>query len=586
MAEQAEIKNKAPGGKDRSLFSAFSGIVSSSNTIIGIDAGAAYLKIMQLQKSGSRYGVRSCVTRALPPAARENPAEKKRITQELIRDFINDTRVKSRSARITVSGRGVFIFSLTMPQMNKKDLRGAVGLELKKRLPAQTDISTISYDYFVTGSLGEEKNALAQITCVAADRAVIDEQVQLLKDVGLTPTGIFTIADNLGNLLPFCFDPHPKGAVVLLDMGASVSQLNFYKGHNLLFSREIPLGGDHFTAALDKGLSALAGRAIGPEDVETLKRNWGIPLDADAKADYITDFGQFRGEQIAMMLRPVLERLVMEISRTIQYYVKTFRAEKVEEIYLTGGCSRIKNMDKFLQMNVEGVRRIQPLNILKSVRGWSDRFHSQEMVMEQAAPHLAVAFGMCLANGGRVNLLPMKERLEQKANIASLLLKFAFPAVLLVNLLLYGLVYVNGLKYQALTARLKGEIERLDPSARKVREYQALRGRVVQNKELLEKARGRQPYWTGMLRELSVIIPADITLTKIETDKGQKPLRVRLFGTVYPPQYTIADLVLSQFVMTLEESPYFSQVELVSSKKSVSSSAASADFEISCALNY
>lgn len=586
MAEQAGMKNKAPGGKSRSWFSVFSGIISSSNTIIGIDMGASYLKIMQLQKAGSRYGVRSCMTRALPQAARENLAEKKRVTQEFIRDFINDAHAQNRSARITVSGRGVFIFSLTVPQMNKKDLRGAVGLEIKKRLPAQTDISTIAYDYFVTGPAGEEKNSPSQITCVAADRAVVDEQVQLLKDMGLIPTGIFTIADSLGNLLPFCFDPHPKGVVVLLDMGASVSQLNFYKGHNLLFSREIPLGGDHFTAALDKGLLTLSGHAIGSADVETLKRNWGIPLDADAKADYITDFGQFRGEQIATMLRPVLERLVMEISRTIQYYIKTFRAERIEDIYLTGGCSRLKNMDKFLQMNVEGIRRVQPLNILKSVRGWSDRFHSQEMVMEQAAPHLAVAFGMCLAGGGRVNLLPMKERLEQKANIASLLLKFAFPAVLLVNLVLYGLVYVNGIKYQALTVRLRGELERLDPSARKVREYQALRDRVAQTRELLEKARGRQPAWTGMLRELSVRIPADITLAKIETVPDGKPLKIKLSGTVYPPQYTIADLVLSQFVMTLEESPYFSQVELVANKKSAYSSVASADFEIVCTLNY
>lgn len=564
-----------------------SGFLDSSHNVIGIDIGAAYVKILQLQKNGLRYSVCNAVTRALPPAARENPVEKRKLVQELLREFISDARIKTRRARIALSGKGVFIFSLTVPQMNKKDLRGAVGIELKKRLPPTLDLNSVSFDYFIAGPAEDGKEGMVQLTCIAADRRAVDEEVLLLKEAGLIPAGIYTVPDSLGCLLPFCFDSVPKSAIALLDIGASVSQLNFYKGQNLIFSREIPIGGEHFTAAMARNLSATAqGGGVTADNAEKLKRNWGIPLDDEAQSDFLTDFGQFQGGQITMMLRPILERLVMEITRTVQYYVKTFKGEQVTELYLSGGSSRLKNIDKFLQANVEGLQKVQSLNILRSVKGWSERLQQQELVMEQAAPHLAVVFGLCLGNGGRVNLLPMKERLEQKANLLSMLLRFVFPAVLLLNLLLYAFVYFNGLKYQVLVTRLAAETRRLEPAARKVREYRERNAGFAQKRQLLDTARGRQPQWLGVMKELSMIVPSTITITKISTEEEKQPVRIRLSGVIFPPQYTIVDLALSQFVLSLEESPYFRQVELVSSKKNVYSSVPSTDFEIVCTLNY
>lgn len=562
-----------------------SDMLVSKDNVLGIDIGSSYVKVLQLQKSVSRYSVRNCMTKALPQAARENPAEKRRLVQEYVRDFIKEWRIRTTFARISVSGKGVFIFSLTVPQMNKKDMRGAVGIEFKKRLPAQMDIASISYDFFVTGP-ADEKGVMVQVTCIAVERAIIDDQVQLIKEMGLTPVGVFTVPDCLGSLLPGCLDPQPKGTVVLLDIGALSCQLNFYKGQNLIFSREIPIGGDHFTMAMAKNLSLPGQPAISLDDAEKLKRNWGIPLDEEAKADFLTDFGQFKGEQITMMLRPVLERLVMEITRTIGYYVKTFKSDRIEELYLTGGSSRLKNIDKFLLFNVEGIQKVQPLNILKPVKGWSERLHQQELVMEQAAPHMAVAFGLCMGSGGKVNMLPAKEKLEQKANLLSMLLKFAFPAVLVLNLVFYSGVYFNGVKYKMFVGKLDSDISRLEPVAQKVREYRAQSQKLTEKAQLLERAKGTQPSWLGVMRELSALVPQEISLTRIVTEEKTKPVRIRISGVIFPPKYTIADLALSQFVMTLEESPFFRQVELVSVRKNTDSQVASADFEIRCALNY
>jgi type IV pilus assembly protein PilM len=569
------------------FLSFFANLFASSQNVIGIDIGSSYIKVLQLQKSGKYYSVRNCITRALPQSAKENLEEKRKLVQEFVKEFVRESRLKTKLGRLAIYGKGVFIFSLAVPMLKKKDLRGAVSIELKKRLPFQLDINNVSFDYFVTGQIRDEKSPGLQVTCIAADRITVDEQVQLLKDMDVKPVVINIIPDCLGNLLPYCFDPLPQKTITLLDIGANTSLLNFYKGSNLVFSREIPIGGEHLTHAMAKPITNPSGTVnISVDDAEKLKRNCGIILEDEAKVEFLTDFGPLLGEQISAMLRPTLERMVMEIARTLNYYSKTFKTPIIDELYLTGGSSRLRNIDKFLLFNLEGVQKVQRLNILKAVKGWADRgIFKQELVMEQAAPHLAVAFGLCLGTGGRVNLLPMKEKLEQKAMLLSTALRITFPIILLISLIFYAVSYGNALKYKVLIINLDSEIKRLETSATQVKQYREIKSRLDQRKDLLDKAKGKQPFWAGVFKELSNITPREVILQKVNTITTKEPKEIHLFGKIFA-KYTIVDLALSQYLMVLDESPFFSKVELLNSKTDMYSPIPAAEFEIVCQLNY
>jgi type IV pilus assembly protein PilM len=569
------------------FFAFFANLLVSAQDFIGIDIGSSYIKLLQLGKRGKSYVVRHAITRALPQIAKENPAEKRKLVQEFVKEFIAEERIKTDCGRLAIYGKGVFIFSLIVPQISKKDLKGAVGIELKKRLPFQADINNIAFDFFVTGQVNDEKGTALQVTCIAADRITIDEQVGLLKDMDIKPAAIFTIPDCLGNILPFCFDPLPKKTIALLDLGASMTLLNFYKGKTLIFSREIPIAGDHLTHAMAQTIETAAGAiTIGLEDAEKLKRNFGIPLEEEAKVEYLTDFGPLRGEQVSTMLRPALERLVMEISRTLVYYTKTFKSENIDTLYLSGGSSRLRNIDKFLLFNLEGVQKVERLNILKAVKGWSDKqILRQEMVMEQAAPHLAVAFGLCLEAGGRVSLLPMKEKLEQKAAAVSMVVRLTFPVILLLSLVFYALNYITALKYKVFINNLDYEMSRIQPATAQIKEYLQIKSKWEEKKGLLEKAKGKQPLWWGIFKELSNITPNEVVLQKITTVTAKEPKEIHLFGKIFA-KYTILDLALSQYLMVLDESPFFGHAELVSSKNDMYSPIPAAEFEIVCQLKY
>lgn len=589
LQPEEEKKNAAQADAySRKLF--LKGVINAlifPQNVIGIDIGAGYIKILQLHKDGNNYAVRNCMVKNFSAQARDNHAERIKSGQGFIRDFLTESRIKNPEARLSVYGKGVFIFSLTVPNLNRKDLKGAVGIELKKRLPFQLDMNNVTFDFFVTGQLREEKGTFLQVTCIAADRISIEENVKMLKDLNIRPVGIYTIPDALGQLLPFCFSPRPQKAVCLLDIGANTSLLNFYKDSDLVFSREIPVGGEHLCRAMAKPI--VVGETnitISMDEAEKLKRSCGIPLDEEAKSEFMTDFGVLRGEQISAMLRPVLEKLVMEISRTFSYYSKTFKDDSVSELFLCGGSSRLRNMDKFLLFNLETLKRVEPLNILKAVNGWSDKgLLKNELVMEQAAPHLSVALGLCLESGGNVNLLPVREKLEHKALILTNVLRSTFPLILGLSLLFYAFTYLTARRYKLFSAELNAQISRLEPTASQVREYRQMKARLEQRQDALEKAKGKQPYWWGVLKEIGNVTPKEAVLTKISNDPAKEPKEIHLFGKIYA-KYTIVDIALSQYIMALEDSPYFSKVEVVSSKNDMYSPMPAADFEIVCQLNY
>ena len=100
----------------------------------------------------------------------------------------------------------------------------------------------------------------------------------------------------------------------------------------------------------------------------------------------------------------------------------------------------------------------------------------------------------------------------------------------------------------------------------------------------MEKAVGAQPIWWGVLKELSVITPPEVILSEITTSEGKKPLQIRLVGEIFAKDTTV-DLALSQYLLALDESPFFVRVKLVSTQTDMYSAVPRASFDIICQLS-
>jgi hypothetical protein len=123
----------------------------------------------------------------------------------------------------------------------------------------------------------------------------------------------------------------------------------------------------------------------------------------------------------------------------------------------------------------------------------------------------------------------------------------------------------------------------MEASVKEINDYYDLKKRYEERQTLLNRAVGRQPIWWGVLKELAQITPEEITLHRLELKSSGTPRKLVLVGEVLS-EYTNVDLAISQYTMTLSESSFFANVDLVSTERDVYSPLPRAIFQISMEL--
>ncbi|MFH1768663.1 MAG: pilus assembly protein PilM, partial [Candidatus Omnitrophota bacterium] len=568
------------------FFSSFESFFFSSQIVLGLDIGTSYIKILQLKKSRGSYLIADYRVRTLPLLTKDSVSERRDLVVSFVREFISDIRLKPNMGRIVMWGEGTYVFSFTMSAVSEKDLKSAVQPELKKKLPFHVDMSNIIYNFFVTDKLDTGKSTIFQVTCIVVDRDVLNQNIKLLKDIGLRPVVISLIPDAIGNLVAVTAKQLELTAV--LDMGTKESVFNFYKKGSLQFSRQLPMGGDQFTQAIKKAMVSAGMMSVTDESVEKVKHQCGIPLEDEIALEYFTDFGVIKGGQISTAFRPLLERFNSEVVRTVHYYYRTFRVNKIDCLYLTGGSARLKNIDKFLFANLQSlhINLVDKLNPLKAVKGWIVTGEAKHnLVMEGVAPHLGAAFGLCIGQGGRINLLPVQEKVEQIIGFLTTAIKVGFIMLLFIITAMFIFSKSRNIHCQQLIVSTEAEIARLVPNINKINAYLTIEKELAQRKSLLTRAIGRQPLWSGILKELSNITPKGIVLKRLQIDRKQEKRVLLLIGEVLA-EYTTVDLAISQYLVSLDASPYFVKVKPLSTERDFYSPIPKAQFEIECEMIY
>jgi hypothetical protein len=85
------------------------------------------------------------------------------------------------------------------------------------------------------------------------------------------------------------------------------------------------------------------------------------------------------------------------------------------------------------------------------------------------------------------------------------------------------------------------------------------------------------------MKELSAITPPEITLKYLEVKAGKLPKELMVKAQVIS-EYTNLDLIISQYTLSLNESPFFGNVRLINSERDIYSPVPKALFEMSCEL--
>ena len=125
--------------------------------------------------------------------------------------------------------------------------------------------------------------------------------------------------------------------------------INIVRGGIPLFTRDVSVGGNQFTDALQKELD------LSYEDAERLKKGETLPS--------VTD------EQKQQILRSVSDILTLEIQKTFDFFRATASGENIQRIVVAGGTARVPAWSICCAKSL----RCRWKNSIRSEKCWSTR---------------------------------------------------------------------------------------------------------------------------------------------------------------------------------------------------------------------
>jgi type IV pilus assembly protein PilM len=197
----------------------------------------------------------------------------------------------------------------------------------------------------------------------------------VIAQAGRTPIIVDVDAFALQNAFEVNYGLDAGQIVVLLNAGASAININILQGDQSVFTRDISMGGNAYTEAVQKELD------LPFEAAENLKK--GIPVDG---ATF---------EEAQPVLRAVTENVLLEIQKTFDFFKATASSEQIDRIMLSGGASRVDGFREMLQERFNAP--VEDFDPFRTV-GWDAKKLSADPADHAAMA--AVAVGLALRKAG------------------------------------------------------------------------------------------------------------------------------------------------------------------------------------------
>ncbi len=335
--------------------------------LVGLDIGSSAVKAVELKKTKEGYELTSVGLEPLSPETVVDGAIIDALSVSSAIDRIYQSqRIKAKDVATSVSGHSVIIKKITLPLLEDDELYDQVYADAGQYIPF--DIADVSLDYQVLEPTPTGDGY--EVLLVAVKRDKINNYQSALIGRSLAMVDVDAFA--LQNTFEVNYEPDPAATVALLNIGASVMNINIVRGGVPLFTRDVSVGGNQYTDALQKELE------LSFEDAENLKRGQGV-----------AGVGE---EQKAGVLRSVSEILVLEIQKTFDFFRASAGSEPIGHIYAAGGAARTPGLLEMLREEFQmPVDEIDPFRRITYNPGkFSDEY------IREIAPRLAVCVGLGL----------------------------------------------------------------------------------------------------------------------------------------------------------------------------------------------
>ena len=297
---------------------------------MGLDIGSSAVKAVELKAAGKGYRVAAFAVEPVPPDSIVDGAiiDAGAVADAIRRIFEGNKAFKAKDVCASLSGNAVIVKKITLPVMTASELDDSIAWEAEQYIPF--DIQDVNLDYQILDpGTGPDSRGSMDVLLVAAKKEKIGDYTGVIAQAGRTPVVVDVDAFALQNAYEANYGLDAREVVVLMNAGASAININILQGDQSVFTRDISLGGNAYTEAVQRELG------LPFEAAEQLKK--GIPVDG---ATY---------EEAQPVLHAVTDNVLLEMQKTFDFFKASASSEQIDRIMLSGGASRVDGFRDMLQ---------------------------------------------------------------------------------------------------------------------------------------------------------------------------------------------------------------------------------------------
>ncbi len=353
--------------KITNLFAGF-----NNKGLLGLDIGSSSIKIAEMSTSRKGFQLDAFGMIPTPPQATSGgDIVDPTLISEAVRMLLDEVKSKRKGIATGLWGASVIVKRISIPKMEESLIKEQIRWEAEQYIPY--DINEVNLDYKIL-KLGSKESDTMDILLIAAMQQMIFNCAEIVSSAGMN----CSVLDVEGFALANCFEVNygvvDNQLMGLLNIGSSVTNFVVLEQGEVIFCRDIPIGGIIYTNELAKSLGM------------SLTEAEGIKL---AMAT-----GQAVPENSSNVIESTHDMFKEEIGNAIDFFHNTSGGQTIGKLHLTGGGSKTLGLYQALG-NIIPCERLNPFQSIKA----NTKLFSQEY-LAQIQDYCAISMGLGLRNKG------------------------------------------------------------------------------------------------------------------------------------------------------------------------------------------
>jgi type IV pilus assembly protein PilM len=360
------------------------GLGNKATPIIGVDIGSSTIKVAQFKEDKNGLSLVNFGVVPTPDGSiQDGKIVKGDVISEALGSLLSLHSFVGKRVSASVSGQMVTVRQVTVDEVPRQPLEDIVKWEMEKHISYPIEEAVFDYQV-VSRSQMDDGSIKANCLVAMAPLEIVNALVGVIRKTQLQ--AVFIEVEPFAELRLVDFVSYKRPdldakTIVLVNIGSNITSINVADQSMIRLTRMLPFGGTRISQAIASALG------ISTERADQLKQET-VNVDPDANLEAGSE-----AERATSAALVVIDELVLEIHRSLNYYTTRFESDRPLHLILSGGTANLKGIADYVELATGFT--VEMNRLLLDVAEYDPSMFA-ESYLNEMAPMFSVATGLSL----------------------------------------------------------------------------------------------------------------------------------------------------------------------------------------------